>query len=100
MTGPHYDILVIGGGNAAVSAAITARRMGRSVLVLESAPRDFRGGNTAAAAPAASGEAAAAAPASGSDTTASAAAAPPPSPLSCCTAPYFCYALSSVNINK
>ncbi len=46
MTGPHYDILVIGGGNAAVSAAITARRMGRSVLVLEAAPRDFRGGNT------------------------------------------------------
>ncbi|MGE0627146.1 MAG: FAD-dependent tricarballylate dehydrogenase TcuA [Hyphomicrobiaceae bacterium] len=44
--GSQYDILVIGGGNAAVSAAITARRMGRRVLVLEAAPKDFRGGNT------------------------------------------------------
>ena len=46
MTATNYDILVIGGGNAGVSAAITARRMGRSVMVLESAPKDFRGGNT------------------------------------------------------
>ena len=42
----HYDVLVIGGGNAALCAAISARREGRSVLVLEAAPRFYRGGNT------------------------------------------------------
>jgi tricarballylate dehydrogenase len=41
-----YDVLVIGGGNAGVAAAINARRAGASVLVLESAPIHFRGGNT------------------------------------------------------
>ena len=41
-----FDVLVIGGGNAAVSAAITARLAGASVLVLEHAPRHFRGGNS------------------------------------------------------
>ncbi|MFK8252323.1 FAD-dependent tricarballylate dehydrogenase TcuA [Ancylobacter terrae] len=41
-----YDVLVIGGGNAALCAAIAARREGRSVLVLEAAPRFYRGGNT------------------------------------------------------
>ncbi len=40
------DVLVIGGGNAALNAAITARHAGRSVLVLESAPEVFRGGNS------------------------------------------------------
>ena len=30
-----YDVLVIGGGNAALCAAISARRDGASVLVLE-----------------------------------------------------------------
>ncbi|HEY1412199.1 MAG TPA: FAD-dependent oxidoreductase, partial [Rhodopila sp.] len=32
-----YDVLVIGGGNAALCAAISARRLGASVLVLEGA---------------------------------------------------------------
>jgi tricarballylate dehydrogenase len=41
-----YDVLVIGGGNAALCAAIGARRAGASVLVLEGAPKFYRGGNT------------------------------------------------------
>jgi tricarballylate dehydrogenase len=39
-------VLVVGGGNAALCAAITARRAGPSVLLLESAPEAFRGGNS------------------------------------------------------
>ena len=39
-------MLVIGGGNAALCAAISARRAGASVLVLEGAPKFYRGGNT------------------------------------------------------
>src|SRR5947209_14098394 len=41
-----YDVLVIGGGNAALCAAISARRSGAQVLVLEGAPKFYRGGNT------------------------------------------------------
>jgi tricarballylate dehydrogenase len=41
-----YDVLVIGGGNAALCAAITAREAGATVLLLEAAPRAFRGGNS------------------------------------------------------
>ncbi|WP_028312321.1 FAD-dependent tricarballylate dehydrogenase TcuA [Derxia gummosa] len=41
------DVLVIGGGNAALCAALTAREAGASVLLLESAPRELRGGNSA-----------------------------------------------------
>src|SRR3954471_8118177 len=41
-----YDVLVIGGGNAALCAAISARRAGASVVVLEAAPKFYRGGNT------------------------------------------------------
>jgi NADPH-dependent 2,4-dienoyl-CoA reductase/sulfur reductase-like enzyme len=40
------DVLVIGGGNAALCAALVARQAGASVLLLESSPRDWRGGNT------------------------------------------------------
>ncbi|MEW6266183.1 MAG: FAD-dependent tricarballylate dehydrogenase TcuA [Thermodesulfobacteriota bacterium] len=43
---PVYDVLVIGGGNAALCAAMTAREAGASVLLLESAPKEFRGGNS------------------------------------------------------
>ena len=42
----RYDVLVIGGGNAALCAAITARSRGLDVLVVESAPIHFRGGNS------------------------------------------------------
>ena len=41
-----FDVLVIGGGNAALAAALSARETGASVLVLESAPKEFRGGNS------------------------------------------------------
>jgi tricarballylate dehydrogenase len=39
-------VLVIGGGNAGLCAAISARQGGASVLVLEAAPKFYRGGNT------------------------------------------------------
>ncbi|MEO6986283.1 MAG: FAD-dependent tricarballylate dehydrogenase TcuA [Paralcaligenes sp.] len=41
-----FDVLVIGGGNAALCAALMAREAGASVLLLESAPREWRGGNS------------------------------------------------------
>lgn len=41
-----YDVLVIGGGNAALCAAMTAREAGASVLVLEASPEHYRGGNS------------------------------------------------------
>ena len=41
-----WDVIVIGAGNAGLCAAITAAEAGRRVLVIESAPRDMRGGNT------------------------------------------------------
>ena len=42
----RFDVLVIGGGNAALCAAISARLEGASVLVLERAEKFYRGGNT------------------------------------------------------
>ena len=41
-----WDVIVIGAGNAGLSAAITAAEAGCSVLVIESAPMHMRGGNT------------------------------------------------------
>jgi len=41
-----FDVLVIGGGNAGLSAAIMAAEAGRSVCILEGAPRFYRGGNS------------------------------------------------------
>ena len=40
------DVLVIGGGNAALCAALMALEAGASVRLLESAPREWRGGNS------------------------------------------------------
>ena len=40
------DVLVIGGGNAALCAALMAREAGASVTLLEAAPRAWRGGNS------------------------------------------------------
>ena len=44
--GGPWDIVVIGGGNAALCAAITAAETGAKVLMLESAPKPYRGGNS------------------------------------------------------
>ncbi len=41
-----YDIAVIGGGNAALCAAMTAAEAGAKVLILETAPKAYRGGNS------------------------------------------------------
>jgi tricarballylate dehydrogenase len=43
---PAYDVAVIGGGNAGLAAALTARVAGARVVVLEGAPRSHRGGNS------------------------------------------------------
>jgi len=42
----EIDVLVIGGGNAALCAALMAREAGANVLILEAAPREWRGGNS------------------------------------------------------
>ena len=41
-----YDVVVVGAGNAALSAAMSAKENCDSVLVVEKAPEYFRGGNT------------------------------------------------------
>ena len=40
------DVLVIGGGNAALCAALMAAEAGARVTLLEAAPREWRGGNS------------------------------------------------------
>src|SRR5215468_7650866 len=40
------DVLVIGGGNAALCAALMAREAGANVMLLEASPRERRGGNS------------------------------------------------------
>ncbi len=45
-TEPTHDVLVIGGGNAGICAALAASRAGARVLLLEAAPRSLRGGNS------------------------------------------------------
>ncbi|MTH99096.1 FAD-dependent tricarballylate dehydrogenase TcuA [Roseibium sp. RKSG952] len=42
----QYDVAVIGGGNAALCAAMTAAEQGARVVILESAPKVYRGGNS------------------------------------------------------
>ncbi|ALV24082.1 putative tricarballylate dehydrogenase TcuA [Campylobacter iguaniorum] len=42
----NCDILVIGGGNAALCAAISAKENGADVVMLESSPKAWRGGNS------------------------------------------------------
>src|SRR5580658_10403852 len=42
----QYDVIVIGGGNAALCAAMAARHHAKRVLVLERAPIHMRGGNS------------------------------------------------------
>ncbi|WP_432837986.1 FAD-dependent tricarballylate dehydrogenase TcuA [Dactylosporangium sp. CA-092794] len=45
-TRPAWDVVVIGGGNAALAAGIAASDAGARVLILERAPKHLRGGNS------------------------------------------------------
>jgi tricarballylate dehydrogenase len=41
-----WDVIVVGGGNAGLCAAIEAAEAGACVLILETAPKPYRGGNS------------------------------------------------------
>ena len=41
-----YDVVIVGAGNAALCAAISAQEQGSRVLVLEKGPIEKRGGNS------------------------------------------------------
>ena len=44
--GERWDVVVVGAGNAALVAALSAHQSGARVLVLEAASRELRGGNS------------------------------------------------------
>lgn len=46
LTTTIWDLIVVGGGNAALCAAIEAAEAGARVLLLEGAPKPYRGGNS------------------------------------------------------
>ncbi|WP_423066081.1 FAD-dependent tricarballylate dehydrogenase TcuA [Devosia sp. CN2-171] len=46
LTGTNWDVIVVGGGNAALCATIEAAETGARVLLLEGAPKPYRGGNS------------------------------------------------------
>ncbi len=46
MSTQNYDVIVVGAGNAGLTAALAAHEQGARVLVLEAASRELRGGNS------------------------------------------------------
>ncbi len=46
LTATDWDVVVVGGGNAALCAAIEAAERGARVVLLEGAPKPYRGGNS------------------------------------------------------
>ena len=46
MTETEFDVVVVGAGNAAFCAALSAQEGGAKVLMLECAPKELNGGNS------------------------------------------------------